>query len=205
MYSPTAFVENDPAVLLDFMAAHGFATMFSLVEGAPFASHLPLLPQRDADGKIVLLGHLARGNPQWREADGQRVLAVFHGPHAYISPRWYETKNTVPTWNYMVVHAVGSLRCLADPVATRAVLARLTAKYEADSAAPWSMDELDEQVARGLAEGIVAFEITVDSLEGKFKLNQNHPAERQKRVITALLERGDAESVAVANAMRDRS
>ena len=113
MYTPSAFAEHDPARLHDFIRRHGFATLVTHGEGGLVASHLPLLLDADAGPQGVLLGHMARANPQWRSVAGQ-ALAVFHGPHAYISPAWYGSHGTVPTWNYVAVHAHGDVHLVED-------------------------------------------------------------------------------------------
>src|SRR5262245_55708329 len=105
MYIPTAFAETDPGTLFGFIEAYSFGLLVSTHQGGPFASHLPLLLEREAGPHGTLLGHMARANPQWHDLDGQEVLAVFSGPHAYVSPTWYESEQVVPTWNYVAVHA----------------------------------------------------------------------------------------------------
>jgi transcriptional regulator len=144
---------------------------------------------------------MARANPQWRDVDGE-ALAVFSGPHAYISPTWYEAPGTVPTWNYVAVHAYGALRLVEDRDALRDILRRTVATYERPMPAPWTYDEADPDIDRMLG-AVVGFEIEIARIEGKAKLNQNHPEERRRKVIRALEARTDDDSRAIARLMAE--
>lgn len=192
MYRPTAFRLDDPALAVEIMRAHPFATVVSLREGEPFASPLPLLY---ADG--ALWGHTARANPHGRSLDGARVLVLFHGPHAYVSPRWYaDPADNVPTWNYVTVQVHGVARVL-DRDATRDVLVRLVAQEEARFEAPWQVAPavLDE-----LIDGVTGFRVDIDRIEAKGKLSQNRApadAEGARRGLAA----GGPEERAVAQWM----
>src|SRR4051794_14312849 len=110
MFIPTAFNESDQNKLHKFIQAHSFGLLISTHQNEPFATHLPLLLERDVGPHGCLVGHMARANPQWHDLEGQQALVVFSGPHAYISPTWYEAANVVPTWNYVAVHAYGICR-----------------------------------------------------------------------------------------------
>jgi transcriptional regulator len=204
MYVPAHFAESDLTKLHDAIERYSFATLISQSGGEPFASHLPLLLERDAGPKGTLIGHMARANPQWRDAAGQRVLAVFSGPHAYISPTWYEAEKTVPTWNYVAVHAYGRLELIEDLADAEAVLRRTIKTYEASQPRPWRLEEPPEFVTR-LTLQIVAFRIPIERLEGKWKLNQNHPPERRAKVMTVLESRPDENSREIARLMRERA
>lgn len=166
-------------------------------------SHLPLLIDREAGPRGTLLGHFARANPQWRHAAGREVLVVFTGPHAYISPQWYEAERVVPTWNYIAVHAYGRLELIEEAAQVRDLLARMVRHYEASRPRPWSLDDQPADFVERLAKQIVAFRIPIERLEGKWKLNQNHPPERRERVIAALAAGGPDEQ-AVARTMQER-
>jgi transcriptional regulator len=203
MYVPAHFVEANLATLHETIEQYSFATLISQTNGEPFASHLPLLMERNAGPSGTLLGHMARANPQWRDAAGQRVLAIFSGPHAYISPTWYEAEKTVPTWNYVAVHAYGRLELIEDLAEAEAVLRRTIEIYEASQPSPWKLEESPEFVAR-LTQQIVAFRIPIERLEGKWKLNQNHPPERREKVMAILESRSDENSREIARLMRDR-
>lgn len=205
MYIPTPFAETDPETLRRFMAANSFATLVSAGGAVPFASHLPLLVDADPAPLGRLQGHMARANPHWQLADGQPVLAVFHGPHAYVSPTWYEAANVVPTWNYVSVHAGGTLRVIDDRPRLLELVRRTVNLYEATQPVPWTLEAQEGEFIDRLLNAIVGFEITLERLEGKWKLNQNHPAERREKVWRALLEREDVEGQEVARLMRDRA
>jgi transcriptional regulator len=178
------------------MREHSFALLVSGRDGALEASHLPLLYETEADGRRVLYGHMARANPHWQRASGP-VLAVFSGPHAYITPTWYEAKQVVPTWNYAAVHVSGELHLIDDLDESLVVLQRLVQFYEQGQPQPWTFDSRAEWFRR-LAAGIVAFRIDVTSIEGKLKMSQNQPIERRQKVIDALEAAGDDASRAVA-------
>src|SRR4051812_7081427 len=124
MYVPPHFAESDPAKLHAFIEGHGFGLLVSQVGGVPFASHLPFVLDRTAGPHGTLVGHMARANPHWRELGGQTALAVFAGPHAYVSPTWYEAENVVPTWNYVAVHATGRASVVEDASAVLDILRR---------------------------------------------------------------------------------
>jgi transcriptional regulator len=130
MYIPAAFAERDLTRLHDFIERHSFGLLVSQVDALPFASHLPFLLDRTAGPHGALVGHMARANPQWREADGQTVLAIFSGPHAYISPTWYEAEQVVPTWNYTAVHAYGRVQIIEDESALLEIVQETIRLYE---------------------------------------------------------------------------
>jgi transcriptional regulator len=203
MYVPASFAVTDRAVLHQFMEAHSFATLVSHDGTDPFASHVPLLLDRDAGPHGRLIGHIARANPQWKHAGGQRVLAIFSGPHAYVSPTWYEAQNVVPTWNYVAVHAYGALRLIDDRERLREIVRRTVAVYEANMPRPWSVKMPEAVFIDKLLDAIVGFEIDVDRIEGKWKLNQNHDAERRRKVVEALRAQGSADGLQIAGLMAD--
>jgi len=204
MYVPAHFAESNLQKLHDAIETYSFATLVSQSGGEPFASHLPLLLDRDAGANGTLIGHMARANPQWQAAAGERVLAIFSGPHAYISPTWYAAEKIVPTWNYVAVHASGRLELIEDLAEAEAVLRRTIETYEASQPSPWRLEESPEFVAR-LTQQIVAFRIPIERLEGKWKLNQNHPPERRAKVIAVLESRPDEDSREIARLMRASS
>lgn len=201
MYTPTSFVESDQTKLHDFIQHHSFATLVSQTDSEPFASHLPLLLDRDAGPHGTLIGHMARANSQWRQADGQRLLAIFHGPHAYISPTWYEAVNVVPTWNYVAVHAYGTFRLETDRCRMLDIVRKYVDFYEANLPHPWSFEDTEAEFVNGLLDAIVGFEIVIDRLEGKWKLNQNHDTTRRQNVIRALQERDGEDQQKIAALM----
>ncbi len=201
MYLPEHFTERDSARIEALVRRHSFGTLVSVHRGQPFASHLPLLLDTGVEPHGKLLGHMARSNPQWQSlADGQRVLAIFQGPHAYVSPSWYRTPG-VPTWNYAVVHVYGTARLIEGPEALGELVTRLTAVYEGDSATPWTPD-LSGEMQKRMLRMIVGFEIDILEVQGKFKLNQNRSTEDQRRVIERLRQGGPA-AAAVAELMSE--
>jgi len=202
MYVPRPFAETDVARLYALVRAHPFATLVSALDGLPFASHLPLLLDASRGALGTLEGHVAGPNPHADAFDGATpALAIFHGPHSYVSPRWYAGGPNVPTWNYVAVHAVGRPRPLSDAARVRDLLARTAALFEAGAEKPWSLAEVPEAWAAGMARAIVAFELPIDELRGKRKLSQNKTAADRDGVIAALREAGDEQSLAVAAQM----
>jgi transcriptional regulator len=205
MYVPDEFAATDTALLRRFIRSFPFATVITVGPGEPRVSHLPLLL---AEGEpAVLRGHVARANPQLADVEGRLpVLAIFHGPHGYVSPSSYAHHPSVPTWNYAVVHAHGTLKPLGDDGLAQ-LLEDSVATFEGEAtraqgelAAPWKLD-LPEKYRAGMTAKICGFEIEIARLEGKMKLSQNKSGEDQLRVIERL-ELGDAPSRELAAFMR---
>jgi transcriptional regulator len=203
MYIPAAFAETDLTKLHDFIEQNSFGLLVSQVDGLPFATHLPFLLERSAGPHGTLVGHMARANPQWRDSGGQTALAIFSGPHAYISPSWYEAEQVVPTWNYTAVLAYGRVQVIEDEIALLEIIRATVGVYEQAVPQPWSLGELGTFIERMLGQ-IVGFRIEVEKIEGKWKLNQNHPVERRRKVVLALGERSDENSKAIAALMREK-
>jgi transcriptional regulator len=205
VYLPPAFTETRTETLVEHIERYEFGLLVSHGKDGLIASQVPFLLQR-RDDRLYLEGHLARANPQLADLDGGgEALAIFEGPHAYISPSWYQPGPAVPTWNYATVHAYGAARTIADPEWLRGLVRRLTERHEGrEPAPPWRMDELPETYVASMLKGIVGVEIAVSRLDGKFKLSQNRPAADRPRIIAALEGREDADSRAVAQLMRER-
>jgi transcriptional regulator len=202
MYVPSSFRIDDRDTLHAFVRTYSFATLITGGDN-PFATHLPLLLDSDRGPHGTLVGHFARPNPHW-ELDHRRhgSLAIFHGPHAYISPSWYRSGlPAVPTWNYAAVHAVGRLSIMQDPNQIAAVLDRTVQAYEGGRPQPW-INPLSPEAKQKLISGVVAFDMPIDSLEGKFKLSQNRKPEDQLGAIEGLEETKDSESIAMAKFAR---
>ena len=144
-----------------------------------------------------MLAHVARANPQWEELEGQQVLVVFPGPHAYVSPSWYESDNVVPTWNYVAVHAYGECKLLHDADELHMLLRRMIDTYERNMATPWSLT--DAAFLEKMARQVVGFRIDVRRLEGKWKLNQNHPRERREKVMRTLAQSPNSDARQIAS------
>jgi transcriptional regulator len=198
MYTPKYFAETRVEVLHGLMHDHPFATVVASTANGLVANHLPF----ELVGGL-LHGHVARGN-ELAQLDGAEVLLVFQGPDGYISPNWYPTKQEthreVPTWNYAVVHVHGRLRVIDDADWLRRLLETLTRRHEAGQPQPWKMSDAPEDHIEKSLRAIVGLEVAVERIEGKFKLNQNHPARNRAGVIAGLRQRdgdGDAELAAL--------
>lgn len=204
MYIPKQYQETDPAVIAEFIKHNDFATVISVVDGLPVATHIPL-ELVEQDGQQFLWGHFARANKHWQSFDGsQQILVIFAGAHSYISPRWY-TQPQVPTWNYMVVHVYGKPRLIHDGPELYSIVHRLTNLYEAPAATPpYTLEGLPPDMVEKQLKGIVGFEIAVERIEAKFKMSQNRDAESYAHVIEALHATGDDVKQAVAAEMARR-
>lgn len=203
MYIPEHFNETDPEHIAALIDSHPFGTLITAPQGVPFVSHLPFLFDRSAGAQGRLLGHLARANPQWQHvAAGGEILAVFQGPHAYVSPSWYASPG-VPTWNYAVVHIRGKPRLIESESELGALLEQLTHAHESCMDIPWQPGLAGERRAK-LPGMIVGFEIEITDIQGKFKLSQNRPTEDRQRVAAALSQSGNQTDSAVAELMSNR-
>lgn len=204
MYIPGPDREERLAVLHDVMRANSFATIVSGGEDGIVATHLPLLldPNRGRFG--TLIGHLARANPHWRTFSGEHdSLAIFQGPHAYISPSWYTAPYAVPTWNYVAVHAYGRPRLIDDPAALYQIVADMTRTYEASFATPWEL-EPRRDYAEKLIKNIVGFELEILRLDGKRKLSRGRSPADRTGVIAGLASQNDALGADIAALMREQ-
>lgn len=199
MYLPKHFSETDAERIASLIHEQGFATLVVQHEGRPFASHIPLLFDESAGSQGVLYGHLAKANPQCRSLAGGEALAIFHGPHAYVSPSWYATPG-VPTWNFAVVHVRGRVRLIEDPQQAGALVAALTEKYDPEVADP-NGPVLAADKWQAMLAGIVAFALDIEDIQAKFKLSQNRSIEDRQRVIAQLGQSDHPDHQAVAGLM----
>jgi len=200
MYIPKHFEITNREEINEIINSNGFATLFSTHQGSPFATHLPLLLNEDG---TELIGHFAKGNKQWTDVMGQQVLVVFQGPHCYISPSWYETQDTVPTWNYVTVHVTGEIELLNDGDARlMESMQNLTRKYE-EPTSSYSLSEVNEAYLESLSKGVVGFTLQINKIEGKAKLSQNHSRERVERVIKQLDKTGKFNEMAISKKMSE--
>lgn len=198
LYRPAHFAVEDRAAIAHVLREYPFATLVTPVTPEPFVSHLPLLHVDDGSGHGALIGHFARGNPHARHARGVESLAIFHGPHAYVSPSWYrEPARMVPTWNYVTVHARGTIEPIDDAAGAAKVLDALVERFESGRAAPWQF-RMQEPQRSAMIGGIAAFRMPLRELVGKFKLSQNREGEDRARVARALREEGYSEADATA-------
>jgi transcriptional regulator len=215
MYIPRRYEEKDVEKVYSFIRENSFAILVSVKDGMPVATHIPLLLEKDSQGRDVLVGHIARGNEQKESffaggggvaggsdaAGGAKVLAIFPGAHAYVSPRWY-TQINVPTWNYMAVHVYGTLTVI-EGEELRAALSRLVDNYEQHLPKPVQIGEIGEKQVDAEMRGIVGFRILVEEIQAAYKLSQNRDEKSYQEVIRQL-EGGDEASRAVAAEMQAR-
>lgn len=173
MYMPPQFNAKDPALALELMRAHPFASLISTDdEGLPFVSQLPLVAEKGADGQILVLGHCAKPNPHWRYLEARpRAVVIFRGPHAYLSPSVYPDLARVPTWNYLAVHCTVEATLITDPAAKDVLLKKLIGEHEPAYAQQWR--DLGEEFQQKMLTGIVGFALRVTELQCKIKLNQH--------------------------------
>jgi transcriptional regulator len=191
LYTPPAFKIDDLTILHDHIEKTGLALLITAGVDGPLASHVPLLLDRNIGAYGTLTGHLARANTQTTQSKlDQQSLIIFQGPESYISPNWYVTKQehgrVVPTWNYAVVHARGSLKFFEDPEMLRAAVDGLTRHHEANFPKPWTTSDAPKAFVDAQLKGIIGFKIQIESLEGKYKLSQNRSAPDQAGVIAGL-------------------
>jgi len=202
LYVPKAFAIDDQDALDHLIDEHPFATLVTPSSPEPFVSHLPLLRRTGEDGKPVLIGHFAGANPHAQHATGIASIAIFHGPHAYVSPTWYaEPAQQVPTWNVATVHVHGRLEFLPSPADAEGVLAALVERFEGSADGAWRFSMQGRQ-RDALVAGIAAFRIVIERVTGKFKLSQNRTPVDRRRVIEALAAGEHADDRATAAWMR---
>ena len=202
VYVPQHFTARDQASVARLLGEYPFATLVTPSAPEPFVTHLPLIHIADCEPHGTLHGHFARANPHVEAAEQMQSLAIFHGPHAYVTPSWYaDPAAAVPTWNYAVAHAHGTLELARDPADTRAVLDLLVQRFEGSRAAPWKIG-LTPTRLDAMVGAIVGFRIKVKRIDVKLKLSQNRSREDRERVIAGLAAEGYAEASATATWMR---
>ena len=189
MYIPEHFRVRDHGDAVAFMRAHPFVILVSNTTDGPFATHLPVVI-REHEDQLILRGHVAKANPHWRYLqDDATCLAIFHGPHAYVSPTNYTTVENVPTWNYGAVHAYGNAKVFPAPKDLLSILQELIPTFEAAYVEQW--EGLNQAYRDRMLSHIVGFEIAVTKLDAKFKLSQNRTQEEQQHVIESLRASSD--------------
>ena len=194
MYIPALNRVEDRQAVNAFIHEHSFATLITTGDNGIVASHLPVLFDEQAN---VLRSHMARANEQWKHFDGKgEVLCIFHGPHAYISPSWYEQQHTVPTWNYALVHVYGK-SSIVDEAELKQIVFDTTAKFESSRPVPWKIPLSENEIA-GMLKAIIGFKIAITRVEAKFKLGQNRSREDQDKMLRSLQAAPDDESRALA-------
>jgi transcriptional regulator len=202
LYVPQHFAAGDRAAVARVIHDHPFATLITPAAAEPHFTHLPLLHVADCEPHGTLLGHFARANAHWQASESAESIAIFHGPHAYVSPSWYaEPSSAVPTWNYAVVHAHGRIELAPAPADTRAILDAMIHRFESTRPAPWQIG-LDRARLDAMVGAIVGFRFRVRRVEAKFKLSQNRSREDRVRVAEALDAEAYADAAATAAWMR---
>lgn len=201
MYIPSHFSFADQPEIVTFMQRFNFATIVSVVEGLPFATHLPFVVEEAGKGQLRLLAHFAKANPQWKSLDEQTALVIFSEPHAYISPSLYSKELNVPTWNYAAVHAYGRVRLIHEEQAAFHLLEKQMHAFEHAYLAQW--ERLPQDYKNALVKGIAAFEIPVEKLEAKWKMSQNKPEQDRANVMAHLLGSEDGTARQVGEMMRE--
>ena len=221
LFVPRAFGVDDRGILDRLIDEHPFATLITPAAPEPYVSHVPLLREVSTAGPSqgansapsggaaglregALLGHFARANPHAQHADGAVSIAIFHGPHAYVSPTWYEEpENAVPTWNLATVHVHGTIACLPAAADAERVVATLVEQFEGAEPGAWRF-AMTGKAREAMIGNIVAFRLSIARVTGKFKLSQNRPPADRRRVIAALAQSAHADARATAAWMQLR-
>ncbi|MER3317485.1 MAG: FMN-binding negative transcriptional regulator [Allomuricauda sp.] len=199
MYIPPHYSNQDIEEVKDFLRQNSFGILINIVDHKPWGTHIPLELETDENGKDVLVGHIAKANPQWKNfTDKGEVLCIFNGPHAYVSSSWYKEEE-VPTWNYIAVHVYGTLRVLTEQE-TMESMHRLVDKYEKNSKKPISLKKLSTKTLRQV-RGVVGFQVQVSDIQATYKLSQTQVDDHHK-IISELEERPDSGSQSVAQHMK---
>ncbi len=200
MYISENYKNENQQEIIDFLETNSFGILINQTDGKPWATHIPMILGKSDDGKSILSGHISKANPQWKSfVSDHIVLAIFTGPHSYISSSWYQKEN-VPTWNYLAVHIYGSITIL-EGEAVISSLKKLVDKYEMGSENPVRVEELSQKTMREVA-GIVAFEIEIESIEAIKKMSQNRNDKDYNTIISKLEATENYESMQVAEVMK---
>ncbi len=201
MYIPSYYRNNDISEIKSFIRKNSFATLITRGAENPEATHIPIELIEQNKGETYLQGHISRANPQWKNfSDTDLVLAIFQGPHTYVSSGWYNHVN-VPTWNYMAVHVYGKIKIIENDELYQS-LKGLVDRYESTSPKPVKVEELPEDMMNKYMKGIVGFRISMEKIEGKWKLSQNRDKEDHQNIIHQLEKLDDVNARLVAEEMR---
>ncbi len=200
MYIPKSFKQEDTAKAIAFMQSYNFATLVSIENNIPIATHLPFIIETEKSS-IILSSHLSKTNNQWKSFTEHPVLVIFAEPHAYISPTLYQKKEEVPTWNYIAVHAYGTLKILTSTEEKLSILHKQMLAYEPSYLEQFKT--LRKEYVDGLLNGIIAFEISVADLQAKEKLSQNKSEKDRLNVRKHLIESEDTLKQALGKSMPD--
>jgi transcriptional regulator len=199
MYIPDIFINENQEEIKDFLQKNSFGILVNQTNGKLWATHIPLELDTNENGKQVLYGHISKENPQWESfADNNKVLAIFSGPHSYISSSWYDHES-VPTWNYIAVHIYGTIKIIEGEAVIES-LKKLVDKYEKNSKNPVRVEDLSKKTMMQ-TRGIVAFEIEIDEIQAKHKLSQNRDEKNYDNIISELKKTENPQATAIANEM----
>jgi transcriptional regulator len=200
MYTPEIYKNENQEEIKKFLQENSFGVLINQTNGKLCATHIPLELETNEEGNEILYGHISKENPQWNGfIDNEQVLAVFSGPHSYISSSWYDHEN-VPTWNYIAVHVYGKIKIIEGEAVIES-LKKLVDKYEQYSENPVRIEDLSKKTMLQ-ARGIVAFEIEITEIQATKKMSQNRDEKNLKNIISELEKTEDFQSIAVANEMR---
>lgn len=198
MYTPSHYKNNDIEEIKDFLNHNSFGILINVVDNKPWGTHIPLELETDENGRDILVGHIAKANPQWKSfGSDAEVLCIFNGPHAYVSSSWYKEEE-VPTWNYIAVHVYGTLKVLSEEE-TMQSMHRLVEKYEKSSKNPISLKNMSQKTLRQV-KGVVGFQIQISDIQATYKLSQTRTEDHPK-IIAELSELDDPGSRAIAQKM----
>ena len=202
MFIPKLFKQENETEIKDFINKNSFAILTSQVNNRPWATHIPLYLEINKESKEVLTGHIARANQQWRNFEEQKeVMAIFSGPHAYISSSWYDHAN-VPTWNYTAVHVYGKIKIIEGNDLLNH-LKKLVDKYEQHSTNPVSVETMPADLLNKEISGIIGFEIEITEIQAVNKLSQNRNEYNHQNIVTELEKSDDVNAIALAGCMRN--
>lgn len=200
MYIPDLYKNENQEAITAFLKENSFGILINQTNGKLWATHIPLELSINSEGKTILEGHISKENPQWQGfAENDQILAVFSGPHSYISPSWYDHEN-VPTWNYIAVHVYGKIKIIEGDEVIES-LKRLVDKYEQNSENPVRIEDLSEKTMMQ-SRGIVAFQIEIEEIQAQQKMSQNRDDKNYQNIISELEKTNKNQSIAVANEMK---
>ena len=201
MYIPKYFKNEDTDAVRAFIDENGFAILVNRVGGRLWATHIPLILDKNEDGQDILFGHISKANNQWKDFErNEEVLAIFSGPDAYVSSSWYDHEN-VPTWNYLAVHVYGKIQIIEGEILKNR-MRKLVDKYESNMQNPVSIDRMSKDYVEKEMRGIVGFEIEITDIQAAMKLSQNRDKINHERVIKGLEKQGDINSLEIARIMK---
>lgn len=206
MYVPKHFSEAEDQKIRILVTENSFVTVLSYPKDElPYINHLPVVYSQDPSEKDVLIGHMAKRNPQWLHFQtDSRATIIVGGPHTYITPTWYQSGRDVPTWNYAVAHLQGRIELISDFMGQIEILKQLTEFYEGNKPGAWEF-ELPEDLldSDSLTSAIISFKFRIEKKVAKFKLSQNRPEVDRQGVIAGLKQRNDENSKAILKMMED--